>query len=74
VYRSGQTVSIREREAVVGPGREQTYWNVEHVPLHGPDGDVESVLLLANDVTEQVRRRKQIEERWRTDCATRQWT
>jgi PAS domain S-box-containing protein len=61
-YRTRQTVSIREREAAVGPGREQTYWNVDHVPLRSPDGDVESVLLLASEVTEHVRHRKQIEE------------
>jgi PAS domain S-box-containing protein len=62
VYRTGQTVSIREREASIGPGREQTYWNVDHVPLRSQDGDVESVLILSSEVTEQVLRRKQMEE------------
>ena len=62
VYRTGQTVSIRESEAALGPGREQTYWNVDHVPLHNQDGDTESVLILTSEVTEQVRRHKQIED------------
>jgi PAS domain S-box-containing protein len=62
VYRTGQTVSISEREASIGPGREQTYWNVDHVPLRNHDGDVESVLILSSEVTDQVLRRKQMEE------------
>jgi PAS domain S-box-containing protein len=62
VYRTGQTTSLREYEASVGPEREQTYWNVDHVPLHGPDGDVGGVLILANEITEQVLARKQVEE------------
>lgn len=62
VYRTGRTISLREYEASVGPGREQTVWNVDHVPLRGPDGDVESVLILASEVTEQVLHRKQAEE------------
>jgi PAS domain S-box-containing protein len=61
VYRTGRTVSIREYRASVGPGREQTYWNVDHVPLSGPDGKVERVLILANEVTEYVQARTQIE-------------
>jgi PAS domain S-box-containing protein len=35
---------------------------VDHVPLHNVDGDVEGVLVLASEVTEQVRHRRQIEE------------
>ncbi|MBN1262322.1 MAG: PAS domain S-box protein [Anaerolineae bacterium] len=62
VYRTGQTVSIRERETSLGPGREQTYWNVDHVPLRNQEGDVESVLILTSEVTEQVLQRKQMED------------
>jgi PAS domain S-box-containing protein len=62
VYRTGQTVSIREREGFIGPDRKQTYWNVDHVPLYDQDGDVDSVLILTREVTEQVLRRKQVEE------------
>jgi two-component system nitrate/nitrite sensor histidine kinase NarX len=62
VYRTGQTVSLREYEASVGPERERTYWNVDHVPLHGSDGDVEGVLILASEITEQMLTRGQVEE------------
>jgi PAS domain S-box-containing protein len=62
VYRTGQTTSLREYEASVGPEREQTYWNVDHVPLHGTDGDVDGVLILANEITEQALARRQVEE------------
>ena len=61
-YRSGETVSIREYEASVGPGRERTYWNVDHVPLRGAKGDVERILILASEVTDQVLSRMQVEE------------
>jgi len=61
VYRTGQAVSAREYEASVGPGRERTYWNVDHIPLHGPDGQVERVLILAHEVTDQVLARRQAE-------------
>jgi PAS domain S-box-containing protein len=62
VYSTGQAVGIREAEAAVGPGREQTYWNVDHIPLHGPEGQVEQVLILAHEVTDQVLARRQAED------------
>jgi PAS domain S-box-containing protein len=62
VYQTGQTVGAREYEASVGPGREQTYWDVDHVPLRGPDGAVDGVLILADEVTDQVLARRQVQE------------
>jgi PAS domain S-box-containing protein len=61
VYRTGQTVSVREAEASVGPDRERTYWNVDHIPLPAPDGQVERVLILAHEVTDLVLARAQAE-------------
>ncbi len=61
VYRTGQAVGVREYEASVGPGRERTHWDVDHVPLHGLDGQVERVLILAHEVTDQVLARRQAE-------------
>jgi PAS domain S-box-containing protein len=61
VYRTGQTVSVREAEASVGPDRERTYWNVDHIPLPAPDGQVERVLILAREVTDLVLARTQAE-------------
>jgi PAS domain S-box-containing protein len=60
VYRTGQTVSVREYEANVGPGREHTYWDSDRVPLKAPDGSVESVLIVAREVTEEVLARRQV--------------
>jgi len=62
VYRTGQTVSVREYEATVGPGRGKTFWDVDSVPLYDTAGQVDSVLILAHEVTEQVLARRQIEE------------
>lgn len=60
VYETGETVSVREY-AVVGPSGEPTYWNLDHVPLCNAAGAVERVLILANEVTEQVRARRDVE-------------
>lgn len=54
--------SVREYEANLGPGRERTWWNNDVVPLLDKDGNVESVLALTREVTDQVMARKRIEE------------
>jgi PAS domain S-box-containing protein len=59
--RTGRTVTTHEYRASVGPGREETYWNVDHVPLRDARGQVERVLIVAQEVTEQVERRHEIE-------------
>jgi PAS domain S-box-containing protein len=61
VYRTGQTVSTREVLLSIGPGREETYWNTDRVPLHGPDGAVDGILVLAWEVTHEVQARQRIE-------------
>ena len=62
VYETGQTANVREDEADVGPGREQTYWDVDCVPLKTADGDVEAVLIVVHEVTDQVMSRRAVEE------------
>jgi PAS domain S-box-containing protein len=62
VYQTGQVVSVNEYEASVGPEREQTYWDVNNVPLQGPDGAVDGVLILANEVTDQVLAHRKVQE------------
>lgn len=57
VYATGETASVREFRAHVGPDREETYWNVDHIPLGVDDGRPQSVLILAHDVTDEVRAR-----------------
>ncbi len=69
VYRTGKTVRFREYEAAVGKGREETYWNVDQVPLRGPAGRVESILMLAHEVTEEVLSRRRIEDLAAKDAA-----
>ena len=54
VVRTGERFSVREFEASVGPGREQTWWNNDVVPLVGVDGKVEAVLVLTQEVTQEV--------------------
>jgi PAS domain S-box-containing protein len=60
VYRTGEPVSLREFEAAVGSGQEQTYWNVDHVPLWD-NGSVDGVLILASEVTAEVQARQEAE-------------
>ena len=61
VYRTGQTMSTREVQLTIGPEGRETYWNTERVPLRGPDGTVEGILVLAQEVTAQVLARRRIE-------------
>jgi PAS domain S-box-containing protein len=49
-----ETVSVREQRTPAQLGRQQISWDVDYVPMHGPSGEVERVLILAHDVTERV--------------------
>jgi PAS domain S-box-containing protein len=61
VCRSGQPVTVREYPYLAVPTGEQTYWNVDYVPLTA-EGEVDGVLIIAVEVTEEVRARKLVEE------------
>ncbi|MHB9131245.1 MAG: PAS domain-containing protein [Armatimonadota bacterium] len=54
VYRTGEAVSFRAFPVNVGPGREETYWDVEEIPLKNEHGLVERLLILTREVTEEV--------------------
>jgi signal transduction histidine kinase len=41
-----------------GGGIEETYWNFIYAPLRGPGGEIDRVIAICNEVTEQVRARK----------------
>lgn len=56
-YQNGKIVSVREYESQVD-GRE-TYWDVDHIPLRD-DGQVQRVLIIGREVTEDVRARRTI--------------
>jgi PAS domain-containing protein len=60
-YRENRPVSVREFQAAVGPGREQTAWDVDLVPLHDAQGSVDGLLIIANEVTQNVHARRQFE-------------
>jgi PAS domain S-box-containing protein len=67
-YRTGRTVSVRGGRMTALDG-EHTYWDVEHVPLKGSDGNVRRVLILTNEVTDEVLARQALyesEEKLRT--------
>jgi PAS domain S-box-containing protein len=68
-YRTGQVASLREFQVPAGSGGEKTYWNVDHVPLKGSEGQVEGVLVIAAEITEQVRARREIERMAARDAA-----
>jgi PAS domain S-box-containing protein len=53
-YRRDERVSVREDRASEGKVGQRTYWDLDYVPLHDVAGEVERVLVLAHDVTEQV--------------------
>lgn len=62
VYATGQSMAFHAFEADVGPGREQTYWDVDEVPHLDAQGQVESILILTREVTDQVQAEKALRE------------
>ncbi len=60
VYRTGKTVSRRNYEFSTGPQKQQTYWNIDGVPLQSSDGKVEAVLILVQEVTETALSQKRL--------------
>ncbi|MFW6115600.1 MAG: PAS domain S-box protein [Chloroflexota bacterium] len=61
VYRTGEPISLREREGVFVPGEGQTYWSVDVVPLQETAGGVGGLLMITRDVSQEVRARKEME-------------
>ncbi len=60
-YQTGRCISQKELELSLRKDREQTWWNIEYVPLRSDTGQVYAVLIMAQDVTEQVAARRQVE-------------
>lgn len=58
VYQNGKIVSAREYESQVD-GRE-SYWDIDHIPLRNHGAQVLRVLIVAREVTEDVRARRTI--------------
>jgi PAS domain S-box-containing protein len=62
VREKGERLSVREYEVSVGPGREKTFWNVDHVALPHRESDVGEVLIITQEVTAQVLARREVED------------
>lgn len=60
-FQERKPIRVREYPASVGLGREETFWNVDLIPLTDPNGLVASVLILTQEVTDQVVSRRRIE-------------
>ncbi|MHB1294697.1 MAG: PAS domain S-box protein [Anaerolineae bacterium] len=57
-----RAISLREMEAPGEGDVPTSYWDVDHVPLFGPDRRVERVLMILHDATEQLLARRQLSE------------
>ncbi len=62
VYLTGAPASDREIEVRDATGGAPTYWNMDAVPLRGPSGAVNGILILASEVTANVLARAQASE------------
>ncbi len=61
--RGGERVSLREYAADLSPhGSPTTWWNADYIPLHDRNGTVHAILVIGQEVTEQVRTRRRVEE------------
>jgi PAS domain S-box-containing protein len=63
VYESGRPLAIREIPVETGRPPRATCWDLDYVPLPRDDGSVDAVLILATEVTEQVRARQEADNR-----------
>lgn len=61
VYRTGRRIRLTDDEAAVGTARSRSYWNVDLVPLPGPEGAVGKILILSRETTQQVLARHRAE-------------
>lgn len=61
VYETKAAASLKEYKAQI-QGREETYWNVDHIPLYNAAGEIDRILILAVEITDLVRGRKEIEQ------------
>jgi PAS domain S-box-containing protein len=61
VYRTATVVSVHEWSTTPGPGSTRGFWNVDLVPLWESDGSIQGVLIVSQEVTPQVRARREIE-------------
>ena len=58
VYQNGKVVSVGEYETQI-EGQE-AYWDIDHIPLRNHGSEIERVLIIARDITQDVRSRRTI--------------
>lgn len=58
VYANDRVMSVREYQAPIN--NHETYWDIDHVPLHDNTKQIERVLIIAREVTEDVQARRRI--------------
>ncbi len=62
VYRTGETVAVPEFRYDFGPPAGTKILSLLYAPVRGPKGQVEAVISLMLDITDQVASRRQLEE------------
>lgn len=62
VLRTGRPDRFREYPIPNLGGREQTWWNVDRIPLRNEQGQYDLVLTMVQDVTDHVLARRQVEQ------------
>jgi PAS domain S-box-containing protein len=61
VLHTGELLYLEERPVQVQPDEPLSWFNITHIPLRGPGGKKDRVLILTQEVTEQVHSRKGLE-------------
>jgi PAS domain S-box-containing protein len=61
VLHTGELLYLEERPIQVHPDEPISWFNITHIPLKGPEGKTDRVLILTQEVTEQVHSRKELE-------------
>jgi PAS domain S-box-containing protein len=62
VYQTATVVSVHEWSLVAGTEPNRRFWNVDLIPLWESDGSIQGVLIVSQEVTPQVRARREIEQ------------
>lgn len=61
VYQAATVVSVHEWSPTAGSVPDRRFWNVDLVPLWESNGTIQGVLIVSQEVTAQVRARREIE-------------
>jgi PAS domain-containing protein len=61
VLHTGELLYLEERPVQIQPDEPISWFNITHIPLRGPGGKKDRVLILTQEVTEQVFSRKELE-------------